>query len=91
MSDSKEARKPFQFLDSLAALYEQTGDIAYATTALKVFRAQAANCQRYDPRREDPMMWSISMHTQHNLAALRQMVYASKAIQDALDQEAKEE
>ncbi len=89
MSDSKEARKPFQFLDSLAALYEQTGDTSYATTALKVFRAQAANCQRYDPKREDPMMWSISMHTQHNLAALRQMVYASKAIQDALDLEAK--
>ena len=89
MSDTKEERKPFQFLDSLAALYEQTGDISYATTALKVFRGQAANCQRYDPKRENPMIWSIAMITQHNLAALRQMVYASKAIQDALDLEAK--
>ena len=82
--------KSFQSLDSLAALYRETGNIRYAKEAAKNFSELAANCQRYDPKREDPFWWGIAYPSQHVLSALRQMVYASEAIEAGRGIEAKE-
>lgn len=90
ISEKEEKQKSFQSLDSLAALYGETGNIRYAKEAAKNFSVLAANCQRYDPKREDPFWWGIAYPSQHVLSALRQMVYASEAIEAGRRTEAKE-
>lgn len=80
MTDTKKA---FHTLDALAAQYEQTGDAKYAQWSAEQFQARVDRIQSYDPERKNPMLWSTAMHTQHVLAALREMVYASKALEAA--------
>jgi hypothetical protein len=67
----------------LAALWEQTGDLRYARMADEQFPARLKQMQDYDKQRKDPLLWSAAMHTQHVLAALREMTFASRAIDAA--------
>lgn len=72
--------------DSMAMFYAQTGDKWYAQQALASFREPQV-FQQYDPKRVDPLQWSIALHTQHILDSLRMLLYASGMIGDALKQE----
>jgi len=88
MANAKGKNQQFQYLDTLAMLYKQTGEMRYADAAMNLLPKLLENNQRYDPQREDPLQWGIAMHTQHVLAAVRQMVYASDAISDAREAQA---
>lgn len=72
--------------DSMAMFYAETGDKRYAQQALERFRAPQV-FQQYDPKRSDPLIWSIALHTQHILDSLRMLLYASGMIDDALKEE----
>ncbi|MDA1142887.1 MAG: hypothetical protein O3B01_30365 [Planctomycetota bacterium] len=69
--------------DSMAMFYAETGDKRYAKQAQASFR-QPQVFQQYDPKRSDPLTWSIALHTQHILDSLRMLLYASGMIDDAL-------
>jgi hypothetical protein len=78
-----DANKAFQSLDALAGLWDLTGDRRYADMAAQQFPPRLKNIQTYDSSRSDPLLWSAAMHTQHVLAALREMTYASGALEAA--------
>ncbi|MCY3738664.1 MAG: hypothetical protein OXG13_19860 [Gemmatimonadaceae bacterium] len=78
-----EEDRAFHHLDALAALYEETGDLKYADAMVPVFDSYAAGARRRDPEREDPLRWGIAHATQHILAAVREMMYASRALAEA--------
>jgi LPS sulfotransferase NodH len=88
-TDTKEGR--FQGLDVLAARYRQTGDAKYAQATRKLFNEYRQLAQSYDPKRKDPIRWSIAFQTQHVLAHLRETMYASQAIAYAKPRETKQE
>jgi len=75
------------YIDALAMIYKQTGDTRYAQAARHQFEIAIADLQRNDPKREDPLRWSAAMPTQHILASLRQMVYASQALMSETPQQ----
>jgi hypothetical protein len=72
--------------DARAQFYAETGDKQYAQKALAEFREPRV-FQQYDTKRADPLLWSIAMHTQAILDTLRQLLYASGMIEDALKEE----
>ena len=72
--------RAFHHLDALAALFEETGEMRYARAMVPVFEAYAAASRGQDPEREDPLRWGIAGATQHVLAAVREMMYASRAL-----------
>ncbi|MEE2659159.1 MAG: hypothetical protein VX733_11690 [Candidatus Latescibacterota bacterium] len=82
-TDAEGEERAFHHLDALAALYESTNDPRYARAMLPVFQAYVARAQKYDPERVDPLLWGIAYPTQHILAGLREMMYASRALKDA--------
>ena len=78
-----EEERAFHHLDALAALYEETGELEYARAMVPVFERYAAGARRHDPQRQDPLRWGIAHATQHVLSAVREMMYASRALADA--------
>ena len=78
--------RAFHHLDALAALYEDTGEMKYARAMAPVFESYAAAARRHDPEREDPLRWGIANATQHVLAAVREMMYASRALAEVRPQ-----
>jgi hypothetical protein len=80
--------------DEMARVYADTGDKRYAQTALASFGGKPGDfpCthvfQAYDPKRTDPLRWSIALQPQHILAELRPLLYASGMLDDAMKEKA---
>jgi hypothetical protein len=80
--------------DQMARVYADTGDKRYARTALASFGGTPEDfpCthvfQAYDPKRADPLLWSIALQPQHILAGLRPLLYASGMLDDAMKEKA---
>jgi hypothetical protein len=75
--------RPFQDLDSLAMLYQLTGDKQFAIAGLKRFDGVAAALQEKEPTRGDPLRWSFTVQPQMILYTLRPLVYSSAMLDDA--------
>jgi hypothetical protein len=84
MAAGVSPRRPFQYLDSQAALYTLTGDKQFADEGLKHYRYELMRNQETDRDRSDPLQWGIARQPQLILAALREMMYGSSMLSDAL-------
>jgi hypothetical protein len=75
--------------DQRARIYAETGDRRYAQQALASFSSGTSehNFQGYDPKRLDPLQWSIAIQPQIVLSELRPLLYASGMLADAMKKE----
>ena len=81
---SVKPKMPFQDLDALAMLYEQTGDKRYAQEALQAFSGLRAGLQAKESTRRDPLRWTFTLQPQMILSSLRPLVYSSAMLDDAI-------
>jgi hypothetical protein len=82
-----QAKVPFQELDSLAMLYQQTGDKRLAQRALKSFSGLRTALQAKDVARADPLRWTFTLQPQMTLYSLRPLVYSSAMLEEAIRDE----